>query len=152
MYRGRSMSRRVSKVDDGGHGHEKASQGVCLALRGCRGRMLPRCPRSATHVLRLLNHQSFKKESRAKARFSTIGTSTTLESNKSHQENNIRIFHFIASIITQYSTVSPLRLNFTRSENNAVSTRKTSSPDLKSVHFPSNKPSVKFFVNASISF
>ena len=28
MYRGRSMSRSVSKVDDGGYGHEKASKGV----------------------------------------------------------------------------------------------------------------------------
>jgi hypothetical protein len=45
--------------------------------------MFSRCPRSTTHFLRLLKNKSVKEEGMAEARLYTIGTSTTLESNKS---------------------------------------------------------------------
>jgi hypothetical protein len=54
-----------------------------IALIGFRGLLLPRCPRSAPHFLRLLNHKGFKEESMTKVELYAIGTSTTLESNKS---------------------------------------------------------------------
>jgi hypothetical protein len=58
--------------------------------------MLPRCPRSATHFVRLLKNKSFKEESMAKARLYTIGTSTTMESNKSQN----RYFETIPGEVT----------------------------------------------------
>jgi hypothetical protein len=57
----------------------------------------------------------------------------------------VLISYFVASIFVQYSTTSPLRRNFIRPEKIAVSARKTSSPDLKIIHFPVNTPAMRPF-------
>jgi len=54
-----------------------------VALIGFRG-VCSRVVREVNAFLRLLKHKGFKEERMTKVRVYAIGTSTTLESNKSH--------------------------------------------------------------------
>ena len=54
-----------------------------IALIGCRGLMLQALSEKHNSFLRLLKKKGFKEESRTKVGVYAIGTSTTLESNKS---------------------------------------------------------------------
>ena len=54
-----------------------------VALIGFRGSYAPALSEKCNAFLRLLKHQGFKEERMTKVRVYAIGTSTTLESNKS---------------------------------------------------------------------
>jgi len=60
---------------------------VFNALIGFRGSYAPMLSEKHNSFLRLLKKKGFKEERRTKIGLYAIGTSTTLESNKSHTRN-----------------------------------------------------------------